>query len=134
MRYMKICTKCGVAKPTAEFSKRTKSLDGLQAWCKQCNKESKRDWIRSNRDKVKVNIAWPKYRFRPGDFDDIWEEQEGACAICDVFFTEDNKPKVDHDHNTGKVRGLLCNRCNTALGGYEYLLHYEDILLDYLAK
>lgn len=42
--------------------------------------------------------------------------QNGSCAICGKKETESKKLVVDHNHKTGKVRGLLCHSCNTALG------------------
>lgn len=46
------------------------------------------------------------------EFDAMVDSQQNKCAIC----KKSNKLVVDHDHDTGKVRGLLCDRCNTALG------------------
>ena len=49
------------------------------------------------------------------DYNQIAKEQNYRCLICEG----DNKGwhlAIDHDHNTGKVRGLLCNTCNRALG------------------
>lgn len=55
------------------------------------------------------------------EYDELFEIQEGACAICGRTDNGVNQHgpmrlAVDHDHETGEVRGLLCNRCNTALG------------------
>lgn len=50
-------------------------------------------------------------------YKEMWASQEGKCLIC--LRHEDTLPKrlcVDHNHNTGKVRGLLCIRCNLAIG------------------
>lgn len=46
------------------------------------------------------------------------EEQGDACAICEMPFLE--IPRIDHDHSTGDVRGLLCHNCNVAIG------HFKD--------
>lgn len=46
----------------------------------------------------------------------MFEEQEEKCAICRDWVV---RPQIDHDHETGYIRGLLCNSCNMALGGYE---------------
>jgi hypothetical protein len=52
----------------------------------------------------------------------------GTCFICHQLFKfEHREPHVDHDHNTGKVRGLLCKKCNTSLGGFNDSI---DVLLD----
>lgn len=48
------------------------------------------------------------------DYDDLVQHQEGICAICEEPFTDDDV--IDHCHDTGKVRGLLCHRCNKGLG------------------
>ena len=49
------------------------------------------------------------------DYDRMYEEQGGRCAICrtDQPGGAGERFSVDHDHETGKVRGLLCNNCNT---------------------
>lgn len=50
----------------------------------------------------------------------LLEEQGGCCAICAREFPViEGTPHVDHDHRTGKVRGLLCSRCNMGLGGFD---------------
>jgi hypothetical protein len=47
-------------------------------------------------------------------------KQEGKCAICSLIFEKSHlKPVEDHDHNTGKVRGILCQKCNMDLGFIE---------------
>jgi len=43
----------------------------------------------------------------------------GFCDICGSPFTKMNKPQKDHDHKTGKWRGILCTRCNTTIGAFE---------------
>jgi 5-methylcytosine-specific restriction endonuclease McrA len=58
------------------------------------------------------------YGLKPGEYQRMLDAQGGRCAICG------NKPvtirlAVDHDHVTGRVRGLLCRRCNRALGLWE---------------
>ena len=54
--------------------------------------------------------------------DSMRKAQNNSCAICKVEFNDEVKklkPHVDHSHATGKVRGLLCQMCNTALGHVE---------------
>lgn len=53
------------------------------------------------------------YGLQPSEYAVILEKQKGLCAIC--LGAIDN-PRVDHDHATGLVRGLLCSRCNSGLG------------------
>jgi len=59
-----------------------------------------------------------KYGISDEDFQEILESQQGKCAICGttIFNGKDTKPNIDHDHKTGKIRGLLCFSCNIALG------------------
>jgi hypothetical protein len=61
-----------------------------------------------------------KYGLTPEDFDRMLESQGGVCAICgDARWDAARNPEmpsVDHDHATGKVRGLLCKHCNLILG------------------
>ncbi len=58
------------------------------------------------------------------DYDAMYTKQGGVCAICQQPETSSRNGKVyrlavDHDHNTGKVRGLLCFKCNSAMGSFE---------------
>lgn len=59
-------------------------------------------------------LLWKKYRLTVADFDYMLRKQGGYCAICqDVNYQR--SLHVDHDHKTGKVRGLLCHRCNVGI-------------------
>ena len=51
----------------------------------------------------------------------LLEAQDGKCAICRMQFSRwgRNIPNIDHDHITGRVRGLLCRKCNTGLGFFK---------------
>jgi hypothetical protein len=55
------------------------------------------------------------YGISAADYRALLASQDNACAICKTSFTE-VKPHVDHDHSTGRIRGLLCSACNVALG------------------
>jgi hypothetical protein len=68
-------------------------------------------------------------RFRKSkDYIDLYETSNGACAICG---TASDKLCVDHDHDTGRIRGLLCDGCNMGLG---HLEGYLTQAIGYLAK
>lgn len=61
--------------------------------------------------------ALKKYGITPGDYDQLLAEQDGVCAICaQPESIEGRVLAVDHDHQSGAVRGLLCGRCNRAIG------------------
>jgi hypothetical protein len=59
-----------------------------------------------------------KYGITLEDWDKMYTDQTGKCAICDVSF-DGLKVCVDHDHKTGAVRGLLCVECNHGLGKFK---------------
>ena len=71
----------------------------------------------------KLKSLWTKYGMTANDLEKMYEDQDGKCAICSkglvIFSNQTNRPdnaNIDHCHSTGKVRGLLCNRCNTGIG------------------
>jgi hypothetical protein len=74
--------------------------------------------------KYKESRRWRYIRYRYGVSKEQWQEtfaiQEGKCAICGTHQSEIKKTlDTDHDHVTGKFRGLLCSRCNMKLGTLE---------------
>ena len=60
-----------------------------------------------------------KYGITPEHYDALLAEQDGGCAICGRAPRDDIALHVDHDHATGAIRGLLCFRCNNALGDFD---------------
>lgn len=73
-----------------------------------------------------------KYGITAEYYNKLLIQQEGDCAICGRSQSEFNYPlHVDHDHQTGKVRGLLCCGCNTGLGHYE---KHKKEMQNYLVK
>jgi len=79
-----------------------------------------------NKDKRKNGMLLWRFNITLEEYQVLFEAQAGVCKICGEEETarknhseEKRMLCVDHDHNTGKVRGLLCNRCNRALGHYE---------------
>lgn len=84
-----------------------------------------RAWKRSNPGKVyagKRVAALRRYGLSPAEYQRLCRQQRNRCAICERRETRKGptgrvRPlSVDHDHGTGKVRGLLCNDCNRGLG------------------
>ena len=57
-------------------------------------------------------MIWRKYRMTREDYDALLWEQHGRCALCG----QPAELNIDHCHETGRIRGLLCFKCNTALG------------------
>lgn len=75
----------------------------------EANKKRQRKWH------LKVN-----YNLTEEQYNEILISQNNQCFICGKFDSEMKKRlAVDHDHETGKIRGLLCDNCNGSLGWYE---------------
>lgn len=58
-----------------------------------------------------------KYGITIAEYNQLVAEQNGVCACCGGVDRDGAWLSVDHDHETGKIRGLLCKGCNTAIGG-----------------
>jgi len=75
-----------------------------------------------------------KYGMSIADYDRMFEEQNGVCAICGQPRPEERTLHVDHDHATGAIRGLLCFRCNNALGDFRDEHELFQRAADYLDR
>ena len=75
------------------------------------NRERSRKWAQENRGRIAERV----YGMAPGQYAAMVEAQGGKCAVC-LQPPSRGTLHVDHDHATGQVRGLLCQRCNVALG------------------
>ena len=93
-----------------------------------------------NRDKIigknrQYNLK-QKYGLTLDDYNNLFEKQEGRCAICGKHQVEIARHlDIDHDHNTGSIRGLLCPKCNAGLGYFEswYQKHIQQVT-EYLVR
>jgi len=117
---MKKCTSCKEIKGYSEFYKNKSTEDGFRPDCKKCANISSKKWNGNNREKVRLSYNYWNTGVKPELYKEFLELQNGLCAICGKT-NEDNKKNlaVDHDHKTGKIRGLLCNRCNIGIGYLE---------------
>lgn len=139
----KKCTKCGAVKPVNQFGKNKRRKSGFDGICKACTRARYKAWEQKklpeltayrrqyysrNNDKILAQrkAQWQsmtpaerkarnltKYNLTLERFQVMLEEQGGCCDMCREPLTT---PFVDHDHKTGRVRSLLCNSCNTAIG------------------
>ena len=97
-------------------------------------REISKRWAKKNPDKINENWLKQCYGLTLVEYKIMIDAQQGVCAICKRNPTEVNKLCVDHNHDTGELRGLLCSLCNTALGFFN---DSKDILLEaikYLEK
>jgi hypothetical protein len=114
---MKKCTKCQEVKTLGDFYI-IKHSGNLHGSCKECfKKKSKESSQRLGRAHRKnVELKW-HYGIDMEEYTRMLNDQEGKCA-CGAVTGRNNAEAlhVDHDHNTGLIRGLLCHRCNRAIG------------------
>jgi hypothetical protein len=126
---MKTCTNCKTEKPLAAFSRDKRR--GHAARCKECRKAEVNAWRAANRDSynekeraryARTPTKWSGHLKRRYGIDSVeyaerLKAQNGCCAICKASAAALAETlAVDHDHATGKVRGLLCAKCNQMLG------------------
>lgn len=104
------------------------SRGALPRWCCKCRKQRDREYKR-NRDQRAAQLRW-RYGIEPEDFDRMVAAQNGLCAVCQ------RKPAahVDHDHETGEVRGILCLNCNAGIGQLQDDPEVLRSALDYLER
>jgi len=88
----------------------------------------------STPDEIKHNYLWGNYRISLEQYYDILRFQDWKCAICKSRFEEleNDTTHVDFDQSTGKVRGVLCRKCNAGLGGFNDKVKYLEEAAKYL--
>lgn len=124
---MKLCRKCGKEKPLTDFFKdRANKTSGYHSICKDCKNERTAQWREKNKEQYNAKMrAYNKanynklrlyrYKLSPEQHAKMLDEQKGVCAICNQLPKGKRPLCIDHNHETGKVRGLLCYGCNRAL-------------------
>ncbi len=147
------------------FSAHAHGKYGLQARCRDCARQSQKDfyrehperkaakdkkWALKNPSKIKINHArhrktpkWKKtlqknwlrskYGLTEEQYQDLWDKQEGLCAVCGREEEETNQRlHVDHNHTDNVVRGLLCGKCNRGIGMFDEEEPLLQKAIDYL--
>jgi hypothetical protein len=120
----KYCASCKEIKPSALFHKATTTADGVSPRCKACNKQYQDSWAKKNR--AKAILGSIRYeakrrghaiaRISEAELDRLFALHPG---ICDMPWCKNPAKHLDHCHTSGVVRGLLCTKCNLALGLFE---------------
>jgi hypothetical protein len=120
----RVCTKCKVEKDISEFHRWSQGPDGYHYHCKSCKASYRKRYdaqprvTMSSREYQLIR----KYGVTLDAYNEMFESQGGVCAVCARPETRLNRSgdiaplAVDHNHNTGEVRGLLCRDCNIAIG------------------
>lgn len=131
----KICTQCHLEKDLESFSIHNGFKDGRNSKCKSCKTSNQRKGYKDGRYKA---TPWTyekhlkeKYGLSFEEFTSMLETQIGLCKICLLPM---DKPNVDHCHLTGKIRGLLCVKCNTGLGKFNDDPELLKVALQYLIE
>lgn len=113
------CTYCKEGRPRSFFTKSQVAKSGWQPHCRPCrNAQAKERYANSKRIR---EIAAERARLRnygilPHEFGAMVAAQNGLCGVCAESLNSGKKPAVDHCHATGRIRGILCARCNTTIG------------------
>jgi len=108
-----------------------KNKERLNERCRKDYQKNKERYI----ERSKVARRKRLFGLTPDDYNNMFDKQQGCCAICGIHQSElKTALAIDHCHVTGQVRGLLCGKCNRALG-----LANDDIgilltMVDYLNK
>ena len=127
----KTCNSCKVEKDLSDYHFASVAENKRKNTCRQCQaayfkkyKERNQEKLRSKWREASRKYYTPdnarrkllsRYGITNDDYNRLYDEQGGACAICDKKI----RLVVDHCHASDKVRGLLCNSCNLAIGYFE---------------
>ena len=120
----KKCTKCERELSTNQFFKELRNKNKLDGACKDRQTKTSLKWKMNNKRKIddwsqKYNMQY-NHRLSWEEFEELVDEQEGKCAICNVELIlgghKNESTCVDHDHKTGAIRGILCRLCNRGIG------------------
>ena len=133
---MKICKKCNETKDLTEFYVAKTNKNGsllYKNFCKPCQlekdksryyalpKEVKQKRNKENRERLgfeyfKNYKLQKEYGISLEEYNNLLDIQDNKCYICNKEFGNTSSTRVDHNHENGKVRKILCHNCNTVLG------------------
>ncbi len=134
----RVCRVCGEEKELLTeyyLSRKDPTLKSSYSYeCRACCIKRTTDYNLKNRPHIKDNHLKRTYGITLTEFNERLDEQNGGCAICGT--TEPGGKwknfHVDHNHETRKVRGLLCNSCNVTLGVVKEDIHTLKSMIEYL--
>lgn len=126
----RVCTTCKTFKPASDYrlerDKRAVNGIAMRSKCSVCHEERKYKAFL----KLRYNITHDDYLA-------LEAKQKGCCAICKSSFSNNSRTNrlfVDHCHSSGKVRGLLCSKCNHALGLFNDDINLLSKAISYLSE
>jgi hypothetical protein len=124
-RAEKPCVICKEVKPLDEFGPDTNRADGRKRQCRPCVAATMRVWNANHQRSVRATKMKRNFGISIEEYEALYQRANGCCEICGVAVPShlDNDAKklaakvaIDHDHTTGRVRGLLCGPCNCSIG------------------
>lgn len=121
----KRCKICGEEKDLKDFK-----------WLNKNGKKYPRPFCNTCKSKEYfAQDLWKHYRIRLPEYNALYASQDGKCACCGQHESAfKRKLHVDHDHETGKIRGLLCTQCNPGIGYFQDSIPRLEMALAYLKK
>lgn len=125
-----------MTKPLGSFHKCKQRPDGHKVYCKRCTSEKQLERRQRDYERVRAVEARSRFKYKDAhsilnrigylrrqygmtleDYNMLLASQAGSCAACGADVTDGGRnAHVDHDHTTGRVRGILCHSCNVSLG------------------
>jgi hypothetical protein len=140
---MRRCRDCRLVFGPEGFQRNPQTSDGLNTYCRSCESVRMRAWREKNKariqDKSRRDHLMSKYGITLEEYEYMLASQGGGCALCSRTAEEAQGGEgralvVDHCHLTGRVRGVLCNRCNLGLASLESSPGWYELASDYLAR
>jgi hypothetical protein len=129
----KPCPECGVIERKLFYLDSTGRK--TNARCKPCHKKHvSKYWHSKSREEKQATRVRAMYGIEPEEYLQMHKSQQGRCAICGEEPTTKRGLHLDHCHETGKVRGLLCHGCNTGIGSFGDDPELLKKALDYLKE
>lgn len=119
------CRKCAEEKDIESFGKYNNGTnEGRRRVCEACRyKRAKEKGYATYKHKTTRQQRKHEIKYRYGiteeELGDMYKAQEGKCLICKQHEDTVGTLNIDHCHTTGKVRGLLCKRCNMGIGYFK---------------
>ena len=130
----KRCPKCGERKERSEYWNDASRPDGITAYCKPCKAEVTNMHVSKNmgyyKNSWKAYDLKRKYDLSMEEFENMLKNQDYKCDICHKEIK--TYSAVDHDHKTGKIRSLLCRKCNLGLGAAKDNTEILENMIKYL--
>lgn len=116
------CASCKDVKSVNEFGNDSQTTTGKAPYCNICAKLKGKVCYKRHSKKASVRRLNKCYNLSEQQLLEMYVKQDYRCAICNKQYKDDKigdrKLRVDHDHKTNKIRGLLCDLCNRGLGNF----------------